>query len=144
MIRRRYGMNLANCPRCGKLHVMNLRGICGNCIKEIEFQYEDCIKYLREHKGTTITELSEAVEVPVKQITQFIREGRISIANAPNMSYACEVCGNPIRDSNMCDSCRARLNKDIQHAYEDDQSAKKEETQKTQGTYRAVDKFRNM
>ncbi|MEW4372164.1 TIGR03826 family flagellar region protein [Paenibacillus kandeliae] len=135
-------MNLGNCPQCGKLYVLNLRGMCSDCIKKIERQYEDCNHYLRQNRGATITELSEATEVPIKQITQFIREGRISIANAPNMGYACEVCGTVIREGNMCDSCRSRLTKDIRHAYQEPEQQKEEHGTKNQGAYRIVDKFR--
>lgn len=135
-------MNLANCPQCGKLYVANLRGMCGNCIKDIDQQYERCNQYLREHKGTTITELSEAVDVSIKQITTFIREGRISIANAPNMGYACEVCGTVIRENNMCEPCRTRLTKDIRNAYQDEEAAK-ESGNTGHGAYRIVDKYRN-
>lgn len=136
-------MNLGNCPQCGKLYVLNLKGMCSDCIRDIERQYEDCNHYLKENRGTTITELSEVTGVSIKQITTFIREGRISIANAPNMGYACEVCGTLIRDGNMCDSCRARLTKDIRNAYNDGDAGKSNQAEKTQGAYRVVDKFRD-
>lgn len=107
------GMNVDNCPLCGRMYVKNIKGMCPNCVKETELQYEKCVKYLREHRGCTIHELSEQTEVSVKQITRFIREGRISIANHANMSIACEVCGTPIRENTMCESCRQRLARDI-------------------------------
>lgn len=80
-------MNLDNCPRCGLLFVKNLMGLCQSCIKELEHEYEICVNYLRENKGTNIQELSDATGISIKEITRFIREGRISIANAPNMMY---------------------------------------------------------
>lgn len=61
-------------------------------------------------------ELSEETKVSPRQITQFIREGRISIYQAPNLTYDCEVCGNPIREGHMCESCRNRLVRQIQEA----------------------------
>lgn len=109
-------MNLDNCPRCGRLFVKNLMGLCSACIKELEHEYEICVNYLRENKGTNIQELSDATGISIKEITRFIREGRISIANAPNMMYPCEVCGTLIRDGHMCDSCRSRLRKDLTNA----------------------------
>lgn len=109
-------MNLDNCPRCGRLFVKNLMGLCQVCIKELEHEYEICVNYLRENKGTNIQELSDATGISIKEITRFIREGRISIANAPNMMYPCEVCGTLIRDGHMCDSCRSRLRKDLTNA----------------------------
>ncbi|GFN32662.1 hypothetical protein PCURB6_29220 [Paenibacillus curdlanolyticus] len=75
--------------------------------------YELCAQYLRENRGATIYEVSEATEVSIPQITKFIREGRISLMDAPNLGYPCETCGQMIREGNICDSCRTRLQKDI-------------------------------
>lgn len=133
-------MDLANCPRCGRLYARNFKELCGNCIRDIEHEYDICKEYLRENKGATITELSEDTGVTVKQITVFIREGRISIENNPNMMYPCEVCGILIRTGNMCDGCRSRLTKDLASAakgYEED-----EQKVQGKGTYGALDKFR--
>ncbi len=130
-----------NCPRCGKLFIKNVRGICQNCIKEIEIEYERCVKHIRENKGIHMHELSEATGVSVKQITTFIREGRISIANAPNMTYPCEVCGIPIRDGHMCDSCRTRLTKDLNQAVRES-SNQDQSNNMGSGTYSAMDKLR--
>ncbi|MGG1616015.1 TIGR03826 family flagellar region protein [Paenibacillus sp. NRS-1781] len=134
-------MNLDNCPRCGKLFIMNVRGICPNCMKEIELEYEQCVKYIRENKGCHMHELSEATGISVKQVTTFIREGRISIANAPNMTYPCEVCGTPIREGHMCDSCRTRLTKDL-HQAASESSKQDQSNGMGSGTYSAIDKLR--
>ena len=102
-------MELDNCPRCGKLFAKNFREVCPACIKTIDQEYQACSDYLRKNKGSLIQEVSEATGVSIKQITKFIREGRISIVGLPNMSYACEVCGTPIRDSHICANCRGKL-----------------------------------
>jgi len=118
-------------------------GLCQPCIKELEHEYEICVDYLRENKGTNIQELSDATGISIKEITRFIREGRISIANAPNMMYPCEVCGTLIRDGHMCDSCRSRLRKDLSNAAKE--SAAEDSTKKTtDGAYRAIDKLRDL
>ncbi|MBJ6361924.1 flagellar protein [Paenibacillus sp. GCM10012307] len=106
-------MNLGNCPRCGKLYQLNVRNLCPDCIKEIDKEYETCADKLRKTPGLSIYELSDETGVSTKQITKFIREGRISIVNAPNMSYPCEVCGTLIRENNICMDCRQRLIKDV-------------------------------
>lgn len=106
-------MELDNCPRCGKVFARNFRDICPACIKEVDQEYSRCAEYLRQHKGATIHELSEATSVSIKQITKFIKEGRISLVGAPNMGYPCEVCGFIIREGNICGSCRSRLQKDL-------------------------------
>ncbi|THF80812.1 TIGR03826 family flagellar region protein [Cohnella fermenti] len=109
-------MDLANCPRCGRLFARHFRDICPNCHGDLEKEYETCTEFLRKNKGATITILSEETGVSIKQITRFIREGRISLYNAPNLSYPCEVCGVLIRDGNMCDNCRSRLRTDVNNA----------------------------
>lgn len=134
-------MNLGNCPRCGKLYTLNLRELCSDCMKVIEKEYEKCATYLREQKGATIHEVSEATEVSVRQITKFIREGRISIANAPNMAYPCEVCGTLIRESNMCESCRTRLTRELKQASTPNQEDQTRSS-KDRDTYSVVDKLR--
>lgn len=113
-------LNAANCPRCGRLFMKNIKDVCPSCIKEIEKQYERCLKYLRENRDCTIQELSDETEVPSRQIVKFIREGRISIVNAPNMSYPCESCGTLIRENTICDNCRSRLSKDYRNLSEDE------------------------
>jgi flagellar operon protein (TIGR03826 family) len=114
-------MSLTYCPRCGKLFAKGIRDVCHACFEEIEKEYERCAEYLRGHKGATIHEVSEATEVSVKQITKFIREGRISTANLDNMFIPCEVCGLPIKEGNMCGSCRSKLQRDISNLRQPEQ-----------------------
>ncbi|USB32846.1 TIGR03826 family flagellar region protein [Paenibacillus sp. YPG26] len=135
-------MNLDNCPRCGKLYAKNFKNICSACIKAIEEEYERCFKFLRENKGSTIHQLSEATEVSIKQITKFIKEGRISVENNPNMMYPCEVCGILIRDGNMCDGCRSRLTRDLTAAAKDEAVARESGQSTSSSAYRAVDRLR--
>ncbi|KGE20405.1 TIGR03826 family flagellar region protein [Paenibacillus wynnii] len=135
-------MNLDNCPRCGRLYLKNIMDMCQVCVKDLEHQYEICVKYLRENKGTNIQELSDATDISIKEITRFIREGRISIAGAPNMMYPCEVCGTLIRDGHMCENCRTRLRKDFSTAIKESASAK-EVKKDNAGAYRAIDKLRD-
>lgn len=138
-------MNLDNCPRCGKLFSKNFRDVCPACIKEIDKEYELCSDYLRKNKGTNINDLSNETGVSVRQITKFVREGRISIVNAPNMAYPCEVCGTLIRENNMCDSCRARLISDTgKMRNEDTRRAEEQEAQKAnQNIYKGLDRYKD-
>ncbi|TXK80971.1 flagellar protein [Paenibacillus sp. N3.4] len=135
-------MNVANCPRCGKIFVKGFNDVCPNCVKDLEQQYEKCVKYLREHKGTTINDLSEATEVSIKQITKFIREGRISILHAPNMSYSCEVCGISIRENTICEPCRMKLVKDVRNHTEDERRSEERKKHENQVTYNIQDRLK--
>ncbi|MBO7747225.1 flagellar protein [Paenibacillus sp. MWE-103] len=109
-------MELDNCPRCGKLFAKNFRDVCPACIKAIDNEYALCADYLRKHRGANITELNAATDVSIKQITKFIKEGRISLVGAPNLMYPCEMCGTLIREHNQCESCRAKLLNEVGRA----------------------------
>jgi flagellar operon protein TIGR03826 len=140
-------MNLDNCPRCGKLFAKNFRDVCPVCIREIDKEYELCANYLREHKGAIISELSDQTGVSIKQITKFIREGRISMMNAPNLSYPCESCGVLIRENHLCDACRTRLTKDTRRALQsgqpDKQSPSSEQQKNHDGAYRGISQYKD-
>lgn len=137
------GINVGNCPRCGRLFANNFRDICPSCIKDIETEYEKCLEYLRKEKQATIQEVSEETGVSIRQITKFIKEGRISVANNPNMMYPCEVCGVLIREGNMCDSCRTRLTRDLTAAAREESNKQSgSDDQRGTGAYSAINKFR--
>ncbi|MGG1518946.1 TIGR03826 family flagellar region protein [Paenibacillus oryzisoli] len=137
------GMNVANCPRCGKIFVKGFAEVCPNCLKDLEQQYDKCLKYLRDHRGTNITDLSEATGVSVKQITKFIREGRISIMNAPNMAYPCEVCGTLIRENTLCEPCRMKLVKDVRNNAEDERRKTEQEVKDAHVAFKIQERLRD-
>lgn len=138
-------MELDNCPRCGKLFAKNFREVCPACIKVIDQEYQTCADYLRKNRGTTINELSDETGITIKQITKFIREGRISLIDAPNLSYPCEACGTLIRDGNMCLDCKTRLLADVKKS--NAQQTAKEEPEKPPSSaaaaYRIMDRLRD-
>ncbi len=109
-------VSLSYCPRCGKLFARGIREVCNACTENIEKEYETCVEYLRQHKGATIHEVSEETGISVKQITKFIREGRISTQNLPNLTVPCEICGLPIQEGVMCQSCRDKLQRDLRNS----------------------------
>jgi flagellar operon protein (TIGR03826 family) len=126
-------LNVANCPKCGKVFVKNLMyDICPSCVKASEQLYDICITYLKANRSITLQQLSDATEVPMSQIIKFMKDGRISVMGNRNLFYPCEVCGTDIRESNMCDSCRQKLKKDLRNTLEDqkrDEALKKKETE---------------
>lgn len=129
---------LANCVRCDALFVQSTRDVCPKCYQEIEKDYEKCSHFLRkrENRGSTMQQLSEATGVSVKQITRFIREGRISIANLPNLGYPCENCGEPIQKGTFCDNCARGLKREINQQLDVDQRLSDEERERNNQGYK--------
>jgi flagellar operon protein (TIGR03826 family) len=137
-------LNVGNCPKCGKVYVKNLNGMCPNCLKGIELEYEKCLKYLRDHRSCTIQEMSEETEVSERQIVKFIRDGRLTIASNPNIAYACEICSASIREGTICEPCRARLAKDASNLSEDEKRRKELEKLRDQGaTFKIQDRLKD-
>jgi len=137
-------MELDNCPRCGKLFAKNFREVCPACIKIIDQEYQVCADYLRKNKGATINVLSDETGVTIKQITKFIREGRISLVGAPNMSYPCEACGTLIREGNLCLDCKTRLLSDVNKSKAQQASKETEKNpQSASAVYRIMDRLRD-
>ncbi|MGZ9586272.1 TIGR03826 family flagellar region protein [Paenibacillus marinisediminis] len=139
-------MELSNCYRCGRLFAKAFRDLCPHCLKDIEVEYNKCVDYLRTERKATMFELSEATGVSMSQITKFIREGRISIADAPNMFYDCETCGSPINVGNICEDCRRRLIGDLKRAQdhsEEDAARAARNASHQAATYRTSEKESN-
>lgn len=107
---------LANCPKCGKLFVKGIRDICPACWQLEEKAFVKVVTYLRDpqHKGATIYEASEATGVSVQLITKFIRQGRISLKQYPDLGYPCEACGQLTKDGNLCSDCRTKFTSSVQ------------------------------
>ena len=135
-------MSVANCPKCGKVYVKNLmHDICPSCVKENDANCESCIKYLREHRGISLEQLSEATDVSQSLIIKFMREGRISVMSNKNIYYPCEVCGESIRERNMCDSCRQKLKKDVRNTMEDHNRIEEQKRVENKVSYKISDRL---
>ncbi|MFS1514802.1 flagellar protein [Chengkuizengella sp. SCS-71B] len=104
---------LNNCINCGRLFVKNVSNICPRCVEDINQQYERCTEYIKENRACTIYELSEETDVSVRQITQFIHEGRILIGELVNLGYPCNSCGQLIKVGKICDNCSLRIAREV-------------------------------
>ena len=91
-------MDVTTCSRCGKLfnHISGPR-ICPVCLKEFDDKFPEVKKYVYEHPHTGIAELSEAMNIPAKQIKRWIREERLSFADDSPVGSECEGCGTMIK-----------------------------------------------
>ncbi|WP_128896371.1 TIGR03826 family flagellar region protein [Longirhabdus pacifica] len=133
-------MQLANCPRCGKLFGKGVRSICSQCVSKIEKQYDLCWEYLNEHPNATIVELSSETKVTISQIEQFITEGRLSIRDNPNMGYPCDMCGGIIRGGKVCKDCSDRLKTEVKNLFRGVPGSENQHTDKN-GKYNIGDRL---
>ncbi|SES30286.1 TIGR03826 family flagellar region protein [Salipaludibacillus aurantiacus] len=106
---------LANCPNCGKVFAKALRPTCDACAQQVEEKFERVYKFIRkrENRQATMDEVTEATDVEKALVYQFIREGRLQLAQFPNLGYPCEKCGVQIRQNRLCSTCTDEINKGI-------------------------------
>ncbi|MGO4888794.1 TIGR03826 family flagellar region protein [Anaerobacillus sp. MEB173] len=138
---------LMNCPNCGKLFVKALREVCNECHNEVEKQFQTVYQYVRkkENRMASMKEVTEATGVPERKITMWIRQGRLQIAQFPNLAYPCDSCGAPIREGKICVSCKGKLKKDLDiHEKEKRFDERKKERQYTYHTLNSrIERDRN-
>ena len=109
---------LVDCRRCGRLFIRVNKDICPRCAQEIEQEFLLCHDYLRDHPGATVIEIHEATGVSVKQIEEFVKEGRFQFMRGEHLDYGCERCGRRIRKGKYCDQCSKELFEELSQVIE--------------------------
>lgn len=129
---------LANCPKCNSLFVLNkFRDVCQDCWKEEELAYEMVYQYIRKHENRTATmaQVTEATGVDEILIFKFIKNGKLKLAQFPNLGYPCEKCGTSIREGKLCAGCTTSLQKDIRNLQSEEERLKELRRRERTGTY---------
>lgn len=107
-------LKVAHCTMCGKVFQVTLRNLCPECAEIHDRQYEAVDRYLFKNRHATTEETAEATGVPVRQIRDWIRQKKISLAAYPNLTDVCDLCGGPTRQGHLCANCSGRLRYDIE------------------------------
>ena len=110
-------MNVRNCKRCRRLfnYVMGPM-LCTTCREEMEAKFQEVKKYVAENVRTGIQEVSEACDVSVKQIQQWIREERLVFSDDSPIGMPCERCGEMIKSGKYCNRCKNDLTNTFNNA----------------------------
>ncbi|MCR5331832.1 MAG: flagellar protein [Lachnospiraceae bacterium] len=108
-------MEVRSCRSCGKLY--NYLGrttpVCPNCMKLLEEKFQVVKEYIRDNPGANIQKVSDATEVSVKIIKQWVREERLSFAEGSGVGLECESCGANILTGRFCANCKGKVMQDI-------------------------------
>jgi len=119
---------MINCKKCGKL--FNSTGFsdkCIDCYKEDEMTFDKIREYVKEHPGAKVFEVSTCLDISIKRIKQYLREGRLEIVEKNNHFLGCEKCGKPIQSGRYCDDCyKQALNSDMKVIYTEKFDSNKE------------------
>lgn len=129
-------LKVAHCAMCGKVFQVNLRNLCNECAEIHDRRFEAVDRYLMKNRHATTEQTAEATGVPVKQIREWIRQKKISLAVHPNLTDVCDLCGGPSRTGHLCAKCSDRLRKDIDKMLAEEQAErerKREHSYKMKG-----------
>ncbi|MCS7242475.1 MAG: MerR family transcriptional regulator [Candidatus Caldatribacterium sp.] len=114
-------MVLARCKRCGAIFQKVIdRDLCPLCLEKEEEEFRKVKEFFRQHPKARLEEVSEATGVDKKVILEFLKEGRLQIAEGigPVVELFCERCGKPIVSGRLCDECRRKVAQLIQNTGE--------------------------
>lgn len=99
-------MDVRTCRGCKRIfNYLTGPILCPACREALEEKFQEVKKYIREHKGTTILEVSEACDVEASQVKQWLREDRLELSEDSGILLTCESCGKPIRSGRYCEAC---------------------------------------
>ena len=110
-------MEVLNCKGCGRLfNALTRTRLCPTCQSKLEGKFQEVKEYINQNPGSTIDIVSEACDVPAKQIKQWIREERLAFSEDSMQGIECEQCGTMIRSGRYCDACKAKLKSELRSA----------------------------
>lgn len=137
---------LDNCRICGTLFLKDYTDYCLNCYKKIEQEFKLVNDFLRieANRFADLQEISRATTVSAKQISDFIRDGRIYADDFPNLGYPCKHCGTVIKRQILCDDCYKEFSAEINVTLKNDEfleaTGRKRERPKVNAQYWKVRK----
>ena len=111
-------MDVRNCKKCGKLfnHAIG-PVICPLCKDQLEEKFQEVKKYIRDHPGCGIAEVSDECEVSQQQIKQWLRDERLQFSEDSPVGLNCENCNAMIRSGRFCDKCKLEMTHSLQNMY---------------------------
>ncbi len=107
-------MNVRNCKKCGRIfNYLAGTQICPQCREALESKFQEVKTYVIEHKDANLSDISEACEVEISQIKQWIREERLTFSEASVIGIECESCGKLIKTGRFCDKCKYDISRGL-------------------------------
>ena len=127
-------MDVRNCKGCGRLfNYVGGAPLCQECMAALDRKFDEVKKYIDEHPQASISQVSEDVDVSVKQIKQWIKEDRLILSEASLDGVVCEHCGQPIRSGRFCDKCKASMASSLKNAMDKPKSVQDKPKNRDEG-----------
>ncbi len=131
-------MDIRNCTRCGKIYNYDGFKICPSCRREDEEDFLKVREYLYDNPGATLHEVHEGTGVDTNKIIEFLRQGRLEVADDSNLILECEVCGTSIKSGRFCEKCAKDIQKELSSVIK---RPEKKPMQKDKEKFRVIDRY---
>ena len=134
-------MDMRNCRSCGKIFAYIGRPVCPTCHKKDEEDFKKVKEYMYDNPGASVVQISNDLEISVRKIKTYLREGRLEIiGDEGNMLLECEKCGKSIKTGRFCQECSEEIVKDITSASNQMKKPVAEEGKKMGGAMRYLNR----
>ena len=132
-------MNVKNCSRCGRIYNYDGFRVCPTCRREDEADFQKVKEYLYDNPGADVQEVSEETEVDSRKIIDFLRAGRLEIAEGSALILECESCGVGIRTGRFCEKCTVGMERELGAIV--NAARPKTEGRKVEEKFRVIDRY---
>jgi uncharacterized protein len=100
--------DIRNCMECGRLFAYQGRSVCNKCMEKEDSEYAVVRRYVRDHPGEGVSDVSEATGIEEEKILQFLKDGRLQSSGFVEPT-TCERCGKRIPEGKFCEQCRGAI-----------------------------------
>jgi len=69
-------------------------------------------KFVRDHPGYSVLEVSEGTGIEEEKILQFLRDGRLR-SKGFDVVFECERCGKKIKEGRYCSFCKEHIDTNL-------------------------------
>jgi hypothetical protein len=104
-------MALKNCARCGRAFHGDTWALCPECLEAEQEDFDNVRQFIKDNPKVSIEVVAEATGVDEDRIREFLKQGRIDVAELQGPLLECKRCGKPIYQGEYCVLCQGEVSK---------------------------------
>ena len=111
---------------------------CPACSDALEKKFQEVKSYIWDHKTASLQEISEANDVSVGQLSQWVREQRLCPTEDSPVGLECENCGAIIKTGRYCANCKSKLSNTLMSAITKEEKPAHKDPRDTRNRMRSI------
>ncbi len=98
------------CELCGTLFKYSIGPeLCKECLGKTEKKLHEIRDDMERDPGLTLSQLSEAHDIPLPFLKNWVYEERIKFSEPKSSEVVCKACKKPIGCGKYCEDCKTDL-----------------------------------